>query len=204
MLQKSAVILAGGFSRRFGRDKGLVVLANKPLILHVIDRVSKAVDEILVVVSSEKQKNKFEAILEKKAKLVIDREDSQSPLVGAITGFETAEGEYSLLLPCDTPLVSTQIVQFLLDMCTNRNAAIPRWPHGYIEPLQAAYRTETALAAAKAALKQGKMNMRSMIDNMTGVRYVSTLVLEQLEPELLSFFNVNTPQDLEKAEAILK
>jgi molybdopterin-guanine dinucleotide biosynthesis protein A len=204
MLQKSAVILAGGFSRRFGRDKGLVVLANKPLILHVIDRVSKAVDEILVVVSSEKQKNKFEAIMEKKAKLVIDRENSQSPLVGTITGFETAEGEYSLLLPCDTPLVSTQIVQFLLDLCTNRNAAIPRWPNGYIEPLQAAYRTETALATAKAALKQGKMNMRSMIDNMTGVRYVSTIVLEQLEPELLSFFNVNTPQDLEKAEAILK
>jgi molybdopterin-guanine dinucleotide biosynthesis protein A len=204
MLQKSAVILAGGFSRRFGRDKGLVVLAGKPLILHVIDRVYKVVDEILVVVSSEKQKNKFEVILEEKANLVIDKDDSQSPLVGAITGFETADAEYSLLLPCDTPLVSTQIVQFLLDMCVNRSAAIPRWPGGYIEPLQAVYRTESALTAAKTALKQGKMNMQSMIDNLSGVRYVSTIVLEQLEPDLLTFFNVNTPQDLNKAEAILK
>jgi molybdopterin-guanine dinucleotide biosynthesis protein A len=204
MLQKSAVILAGGFSRRFGRDKGLVVLAGKPLILHVIDRVYKVVDEILVVVSSEKQKNKFEVILEEKANLVIDKDDSQSPLVGAITGFETADAEYSLLLPCDTPLVSTQIVQFLLDMCVNRSAAIPRWPSGYIEPLQAVYRTESALTAAKTALKQGKMNMQSMIDNLSGVRYVSTMVLEQLEPDLLTFFNVNTPQDLNKAEAILK
>jgi molybdopterin-guanine dinucleotide biosynthesis protein A len=204
MLQKSAVILAGGFSRRFGRDKGLVVLAGKPLILHVIDRVYKVVDEILVVVSSEKQKNKFEVILEEKANLVIDKDDSQSPLVGAITGFETADAEYSLLLPCDTPLVSTQIVQFLLDMCVNRSAAIPRWPGGYIEPLQAVYRTESALTAAKTALKQGKMNMQSMIDNLSGVRYVSTMVLEQLEPDLLTFFNVNTPQDLNKAEAILK
>jgi molybdopterin-guanine dinucleotide biosynthesis protein A len=204
MLQKSAVILAGGFSRRFGRDKGLVVLAGKPLILHVIDRVYKVVDEILVVVSSEKQKNKFEVILEEKANLVIDKDDSQSPLVGAITGFETADAEYSLLLPCDTPLVSTQIVQFLLDMCVNRSAAIPRWPGGYIEPLQAVYRTESALTAAKTALKQGKMNMQSMIDNLRGVRYVSTIVLEQLEPDLLTFFNVNTPQDLNKAEAILK
>ena len=204
MLQKSAVILAGGFSRRFGRDKGLVVLAGKPLILHVIDRVSKVADEVLVVVSSEEQKNKFETILEEKANLVIDKDDSQSPLVGAITGFESANAEYSLLLPCDTPLVSTQIVQFLLDMCTNRSAAIPRWPGGYIEPLQAVYRTESALTAAKTALKQGKMNMRSMIDNLRGVRYVSTMVLEQLEPELLTFFNVNTPQDLKKAESILK
>ncbi len=204
MLQKSAVILAGGFSRRFGRDKGLVVLAGKPLILHVIDRVSKVADEVLVVVSSEEQKNKFEAILEEKANLVIDKDDSQSPLVGAITGFECANAEYSLLLPCDTPLVSTRIVQFLLDICTDRSAAIPRWPGGYIEPLQAVYRTESALTAAKTALKQGKMNMRSMIDNLRGVRYVSMMVLEQLEPELLTFFNVNTPQDLKKAESILK
>ncbi len=204
MLQKSAVILAGGFSRRFGRDKGLVVLAGKPLILHVIDNISQVVNEVLVVVSSKEQKKNFETILAEKAKLVIDKDDSQSPLVGATTGFETAEGEYSLLLPCDTPLVSAKIVQFLLDMCTKRNAAIPRWPDGYIEPLQAVYRTKPALTAAKKALKQGKMNMHSMIDNMRGLRYVSTSVLEQLEPGLSTFFNVNTPQELKKAESLLK
>ena len=203
-LQKSAVILAGGFSRRFGSDKALVVLAGKPLVLHVINRVSKAVDEVLVVVSSKDQKNKFETILGEKTNVIIDKDDSQTPLVGAITGFASAEGEYSLLLPCDTPLISSQIVQFLLDMCTNRSAAIPRWPNGYIEPLQAVYHTKSALTAAKKALKQGKRNMRSMIDNLRGVRYVSTMVLEQMEPDLLTFFNVNTPQDLKKAESILK
>jgi len=204
ILQKSAVILAGGFSRRFGRDKGLVNLDGKPLVRHVIDRASKVVDEVLVVVSSKEQKNKFETILPEKANLVIDKDESQSPLVGAITGFESAKGEYSLLLPCDTPLVSTQILQFLLDMCTNRSAAIPRWPSGYIEPLQAVYHTKSSLTAAKTALAQGNRNMRSMINNLKGVRYVSTMVLEQLEPDLLTFFNVNTPQDLKKAESILK
>jgi len=43
-----------------------------------------------------------------------------------------------------------------------------------------------------------------MIDNLRGVRYVSTMVLEQLEPDLLTFFNVNTPQDLKKADSLLK
>jgi len=203
-MQRSAVILAGGFSRRFGKDKGLVVLAGKPLVLHVIERVYNIVEEIVVVVSSKDQKEKFEILLEKKAKLVIDKNESQSPLVGAMTGFESAQGEFSLLLPCDTPLVSTQIVQFLLDMCTDRSAAIPRWPSGYIEPLQAAYHTKSALAAAKTALEQGNMNMRSMIDNLRRVRYVSTMVLEQMEPELLTFFNINIPQDLKRAESLLK
>ena len=165
-LQRSAIILAGGFSRRFGSDKGLVILADKPLVIHVIDRVSELVDEVLLVVSSEDQKKTFEPILENKANLVIDKDESQSPLVGAITGFENAKGKYSLLLPCDAPLVSTQIVQFLLDTCTNKSAVIPRWPSGYIEPLQAVYHTKSALIAAKTALAQGKMNMRSMIDNL--------------------------------------
>ncbi len=203
-LQKSAVILAGGFSRRFGSDKGLVVLVNKPLVIHVIDRVSKVVDEVLLVVSSEDQKKTFEPILENKANLVIDKDESQSPLVGAITGFESAKGEYSLLLPCDAPLVSTQIVQFLLDTCTNKSAVIHRWQSRYIEPIQAVYHTKSALIATKTALAQGKMNMRAMINNLRGARYVSTIVLEQLEPRLLSFFNVNTPQDLKKADSLLK
>jgi molybdopterin-guanine dinucleotide biosynthesis protein A len=202
-LHRSAVILAGGFSRRFGRDKGIIVLASKPLILHVIDRVAKAVDEVLVVVSSEKQKTKFEIILKDKAKLVIDQDNFQSPLVGAITGFEAAKAEYSLLLPCDTPLISTKIIQFLFDICANRGATIPRWPSGYIEPLQAVYHTETAKTAARKALEQGKMNMQSMIEALREVCYVSTLFLEQLEPTLLTFFNINTFNDLKKAESIL-
>jgi molybdopterin-guanine dinucleotide biosynthesis protein A len=204
ILQRSAVILAGGYSKRFGRDKGSVVLAGKPLIRHVIERVSNVVDEIIVVVSSKNQKEKLEPILDKKTNFTMDKSEFQSPLVGTITGFESAKGEVSLLLPCDAPLVSTQIVQFLLDMCTGRSAAIPRWPSGYIEPLQAAYHTKSALSAAKTALEQGNLNMRSMIDNLSRVRYVSTMVLEQMEPNLLTFFNVNTPQDLKRAESLLK
>jgi molybdopterin-guanine dinucleotide biosynthesis protein A len=203
-MHSSAIILAGGFSRRFGSDKGLVLLAGKPLILHVIERVSDVADEIIVVVSSTNQEEKFENILNERAKIVIDKSESQSPLVGTMTGFETAKGEISLLLPCDSPLVSTQIVQFLLEMCTDRSAAIPRWPNGYIEPLQAAYHIKSALVAAKRALKQGNMNMRSMINNLGRVRYISTMVLEQIEPELLTFFNINTIQDLKKAEILLK
>ena len=87
-MQKSAVILAGGFSRRFGSDKGLVLLRNKPLVRHVIDKVSSIVNEVLVVVSSEDQKRSFEAVVENTAKMLIDKDDSQSPLVGALTGFE--------------------------------------------------------------------------------------------------------------------
>jgi molybdopterin-guanine dinucleotide biosynthesis protein A len=54
------------------------------------------------------------------------------------------------------------------------------------------------------ALNEGELNMQSMIDRLRGVRYVSTLVLEQIDPELKTFFNVNNPIDLKKAENMLR
>jgi molybdopterin-guanine dinucleotide biosynthesis protein A len=204
LLKNSALILAGGFSRRLGQDKGLINLAGKPLILHVVDRVSKVVDETVVVVGSRVQKKKFESLSGHKANVVADKHEAQSPLVGALTGFESAKGEYSLLLPCDTPFISSQITQFLLDTCVNKGAVIPRWPSGYIEPLQAAYQTKLALAAAKEALEQGKLDLRSMIARLRRVRYISTVVLRQMDPKLLTFFNINTLGDLKRAESLLK
>jgi len=198
------VILAGGFSKRFGQDKALIELAGKPLILHVLDRTSKIVDETMVVVASEIQKETFERLLSHRARVVVDRHKAQSPLVGALAGFESAHGEYSLLLPCDTPFISSQIARFLLDICVNRDAAIPRWPNGYIEPLQAAYHTKSALTAAKNALEEGRLDLQSMIHRLRSVRYVSTMVLQQMDTELLTFFNINTYGDLKRAESLLK
>ena len=202
-MKKSAIVLAGGLSNRFGHDKGLLQLAGKPLILHVLDKISTIVDEVLIVVGSIQQAKVY-AILNLNAKIVIDKYEIQSPLVGAITGFENANGEYSLLLPCDTPFVSSRIASLLLEKCVNRDAVIPRWPNGYIEPLQAAYRTKSAITAANTALENKKLDMRSMIANLGKVTYISTLTLKQIDRNLMTFFNVNTPEKIRKAEAIIK
>jgi len=200
---KSAIVLAGGFSKRFGCNKGLLKLADKPLILYVLDNVSTVVDEILVVVSSKSQEKAYTPFLTSKARIVIDKYETQSPLVGALTGFENAQCEYSLLLPCDTPFVSSQIVSLLLELCVNQDAVIPRWPNRYMEPLQAAYSTKPAITATEKALEERKMNMHSMIGHLKRIRYVSTLTLKQIDPELITFFNVNTPEALRKGERVL-
>jgi molybdopterin-guanine dinucleotide biosynthesis protein A len=179
-------------------------LADKPLIRHVLDVLYGIVDETIIVVSSKVQAKNFAKVTGSDIRVVIDTNDMQCPLVGALTGFEEAYGKYSLLLPCDTPLVSKGILLLLLELCTNKNAVIPRWPNGYIEPLQAVYCTKPAIAAAKNALNEGKPDMRSMVDALRGVRYISTLVLRQLDPKLRTFFNVNTPLDLKKAEFMLR
>jgi molybdopterin-guanine dinucleotide biosynthesis protein A len=202
-LKTTTIVLAGGQSTRLGQDKGLLVLANKPLVRHVLDAVGRITDEILLVVSSKAQTDNYSKILTPNMKVLIDHEKIGSPLAGASTGFQEASGDYSLLLACDTPLVSREIIALLLELCINKAAAIPRWPNGYVEPLQAAYHTKSALKASEAAINEGGVRMQCMVDKLRGVRYVSTLVLQQLDPELATFFNVNTQMDLAKAKIIM-
>jgi molybdopterin-guanine dinucleotide biosynthesis protein A len=203
-VDRSAIVLADGSSSRFGQDKGILKIANKPLIKHVIDTVKPVVDEIIMVTSSQDQVMKYAKVVDADAQFVIDSFDSEGPLVGALTGFGSAQGKYALLLPFDTPFVSRDVVSLLFDLCLTKAAVIPRWPNGQIEPLHAVYRTKAALEAAKIAVGEGKLNVRGMIENMRGVRYVSTLVIQQLDPELRTFFNINTPLDLKKAIAMVK
>jgi molybdopterin-guanine dinucleotide biosynthesis protein A len=202
-MRKSAIILAGGLSSRFGQDKGLLQLAGKPLIRYVLESVDEVVDEKIVVVSCEGQVEKYLRAVGLGAKIVVDNIDARSPLIGAITGFEEAFGEYSLLIPCDTPFISRDIILLLLELCVCRNACVPRWPNGHVEPLQAVYRTKPALEASRAAFYARGFDMRAMLNRLHCVRYVSTLVLEQIDSELRTFFNVNTPQDLRRAEFTL-
>lgn len=202
-MNRTAIILAGGFSSRFGQDKGLLQLAAKPLIKHVLDAISPLVDEKIVVVSAQAQAENYRKVLGSKNKVLIDVESKQTPLVGALTGFKEACGKYSILLPCDVPFVSRNIIELLFELCRDRNAIIPRWPNCYIEPLHAVYATELAYKAARKALDEGKLNMQAMIDKLGRVRYVSTLVLQQLDPELRTFFNINMPLDLKKAEKMI-
>jgi len=203
-MKKTAIILAGGFSERLGCDKGLVQMAGKPLVSHVFNRVNQIVEEVIVVVSSIDQKKTYSPLFPKKTKILVDIEDSQSPLVGALTGFMNACGEYSILLPCDTPFVSKEVVKLLFEIAPHRNAVIPRWPNGYIEPLQAVYRTSSALTAANEAREKGETRLRSMISLLKRVRYLSTIVIKEIDPHLTTFFNINTPLDLKRAESLFK
>jgi len=203
-LDRSAIVLAGGVSSRFGQDKGILEIANKPLIKYVIDAVNPVVDETIVVTNSQDRITEYSKVVATDVRFAIDSCESKGPLIGALTGFGAAHGKYALLLPFDTPFVSREVVSLLFELCLGKAAAIPRWPNEQIEPLHAVYQTKVALEAAKIAVGEKKLNLRAMIEKMRGVRYVSTLVIQQLDPDLRTFFNINTPLDLKKAIAMVK
>lgn len=203
-MSSALIILAGGLSKRLGQDKCLKELAGAPLIVHVLKRVSRITDERAVVVGSQEQRNALLSVPQLDAEVVVDKYQDHSPLIGALTGFETVSAKYALLLPCDAAFASPEIASLLLDLCVDRSAAIPRWPNGHIEPLQAAYNVKLAIDAARMALDEGKRDMLSMVGHLRRIRYVSTLVLEQYDEGLSTFFNINTVGDWRRAESLLK
>jgi molybdopterin-guanine dinucleotide biosynthesis protein A len=203
-MDRSAIVLAEDFSGRFGEDKGFLELEDKPLIRHVLDAVSSIVGEVILVTDSLERADKYAELLGSEVTPVVDKAEKKGYLTGVLAGFSRANGKYSLLLASDMPFVSSEVVELLFDLCYGKSAVIPRWPNQHTELLHAVYRTEVALEAARQAVTKGMLDMDAFAEAMHGVRYVSTLVVQELDPELKTLFRVNTPVDLKKAAIMTK
>ncbi len=203
----SAVVLSGGPAKRMGCDKGLLTLAGKPLIWHVCSKVSDLVDEVLVVVSDQGQAEAYTEALngvEGDVRVLVDEMDVRSPLVGAVTGFRCSRGAYTLLTSSDMPLIPLEVYTFLLDLAEGHGAVAFRWPDGRVEPLPAVYRTVDALKVGEASIDRGDLRLRRLLTDMRGVLYVSTRVLKTMDPEMLSLFDIDSAEDLRRAESIVR
>lgn len=203
-LDRSAVILAEGPRGKLGEDRGLLKLDGKPLLNCVVDAVKGMVGEVLVVASSKAQAEEYAKVVSSAHVQFVLADGSQGSLAGALAGFEAAQGKYSLLLPFDAPFVSKEVVGLLFDLCAGKSAVVPRWPSSEVESLQAVYCTEVALEAAREALASGSVDLDAVVAKLRGVRYLSTLVVEQLDPDFKTFFRVMSPLDLKKAVVMTK
>lgn len=199
----TVAVLAGGNSSRFQMEKALAPFNGRPLVKHMIDTASTISPNTLLVLNAEQETAQFEEVLGG-VRVVRDPEDSvKSALTGAVTAFEFAETRYTLLLPVDTPLANTTLLRMLGDLAPGHGAVVPSWPSGYIEPLHAVYLSEHAYANGLDVLESGKHRMSDLLDRLRNVLFISTAILEQFDPELNTFKNLNTPAELRELESIL-
>ena len=106
----SAVILAGGRANRMqGEDKGLLTLANKPLIAHVIERLTPQIGHICI------SANRNQAQYAQTGLPVISDllNDYPGPLAGIYSALAQCESEWLVVVPCDTPGLPTDLVKRL-------------------------------------------------------------------------------------------
>jgi molybdopterin-guanine dinucleotide biosynthesis protein A len=194
-----AIVLAGGKGKRFKGNKALMKLGSEPLLLHVVKTVVRLAHEIVVVIGKDDELNAYTAFLPPTVRTVKDRMDGKGPLVGILTGMQETMSKHAIVLPCDSPFVKRKVLEHLIGKAKDVDAVIPRWPNGYIEPLHAVYRVHPALSAAKIALRNGELQIADMIRRLNKVIYVDMNEIRKFDKELVSFFNINTEEDLKKA-----
>ena len=201
--KRTAIILAGGESSRFGSNKALQLLAGKPLICHVAERLSQIADETLVVIGCREPRAGYEAVLPSSVRIMNDGQEGKTPLIGVVTGLQAAKSEYALICACDVPFVKEEVIELLFQRASGVDAAIPKWNKGHIEPLEAVYRVASTLKTAQETLALTGLPLRVMIGKLAQVVYVSVEdEIGRVNPDLRTFFNVNTREDMDRAEEL--
>jgi molybdopterin-guanine dinucleotide biosynthesis protein A len=180
-------------------------LAGKPLIRYVVDRVLGLCDECIVVVAKNSPKDSYRQILPGLVEVINDELEGKSPLVGMVTALRASKAHFAVVLTCDIPFVNRRVIQMLIERSLAADATVPRWNSGLLEPLEAIYRRNPVLRATEEALARGQLSPLDVINRLVHVQYVSIEdEVRPIDPEFRTFFNVNTRDDLAKAETILR
>ncbi len=117
-MKLTAIILAGGKSSRMGQDKGLMLFNEKPMIQYVIDGVKPLVNEIIIIANNN-QYQKFGYPVYQ------DLIKNKGPLAGIYTGLTHSTTTKNIVLSCDVPFVSQQLIQELINHCNDVEVVIP-------------------------------------------------------------------------------
>ena len=188
----TALILAGGESRRMGQDKATLVLGGKTLLENIIVTMQQLFPKVIVSVRQPRAGIDVPQ--------VCDVQRAGGPLVGLISGMKKAESHWVFAVACDMPFVTQAVVSRLAIYRSGHQAVVPL-VGGYPQPLAAFYAV-SCLDAMRASLDEGDKSLLGMLQKLD-VRYVSEAELRDVDPQFRSFFDLDTPQDLYMATEVV-
>lgn len=179
-------MLAGGRSSRMGTPKALLPFDGEPLIVHIVRRLERLCSEIVVVAAPEQELPPLPATL------VRDEVAFQGPVGGITYGLGAAHGDVCFVTSCDSAFLNTALVAHLLDEMTGFDVVVPHW-QDRLEPLHAVYR-RSVLPLLREQLARQELRPVYLFDKVR-TRRIDEDEIRQFDPEGLSFFNMNTPED---------
>ncbi len=162
----TGLILAGGGSQRFGVDKALYQWQGKPLIGHVFEALSTVADPVLVAGGANPIRYSIPA------QIVQDEQEDAGPLAGLQAGLRAAQTPWVLVLPCDVPFITTNVLHALLAARTPEFCAvIARTPDGRLHPLCGCY-APSVLPIIDTLLAEQKRAVHGLLDVLPAVKVV--------------------------------
>ena len=189
-------IQAGGASSRMGEDKALKTFLGRPLIQRVAERLLPIADELIVTT------NRPEAYAFLNLPLFSDLKPGRGALGGLYTAIASARHPLVAVVACDMPFASPLLLEAASRLLVEESVdvVIPKSQEGY-EPLHAIYRRETCLPAIESAIDADQWKVIAWFPQVR-VRVLTPDEVKRYDPPELAFWNVNTPEEFSKAEAI--
>ncbi len=198
----AGLVLAGGFSTRFGEEeKAVAPLSGTPMIRRVVDRLCKVTDEIVVNCRSEQLDALRDALDDRVEvpRFAVDPVADRGPIGGIHTGLDAIDAEYAAVVACDMPFLDPALFDLLLGRAQQHDGAVVRLDDGWFQTTQAIYRTDPMRRACADAIDAADNRILTALDELDWV------VVEQrdLEAEGISldtFESIDTKEDLRAAE----
>ena len=188
----TGIILAGGKSTRLGQDKALLRLDTGATLLEAtIARVQPLVDDVVVVADDAERFGSLPALC------VPDLFPGAGSLGGVYSGLSAAAHSRALVVACDMPFLKVELLRHMLAQPLDCDALVPRLRSGLLEPLHAVY-ARSCLDPIRQQLASRRFRIVAFFD-LVRVRYMDEPELRQFDPDLRSFFNINTPEELFEA-----
>ena len=197
----ACIVLAGGQSRRLGTEKAWEELGGESLLQRAVHRLVPLATEIIVVVAPGRREPLPPGQPGPNVTTVVDLHPGRGPLAGIYAGLSKARSSHSLVVACDMPFLNVRLLRHMMDVRGPHDVVIPRCG-GLLEPLHAIY-SKRCLGPIKAVLDEGENRIVAFLPGMD-VRYVDEAEIGRFDKEHLSFFNVNTQADLERARSLLE
>ena len=185
-MKLTAIILAGGQSRRMGTDKALMPYLGKPLIRYSMDLALCYTKNIIISTNQDGLRNLGFPV-------VADKFPLKAPLAGIHAGLLSSKTEWNLVLTCDMPNVSTRLVKYLISKLEKETELVLPGHHGYIEPLCGFYH-RNLIPVIESNFGKNKLSPLDLLESEAH----RIIQMEGITGEELSFIfkNINEKKDL--------
>ena len=193
-LPVSIVILAGGHGERIGQDKATLVLDGLSLLQRAINSASSLGDDVICVARADQN------ISADGATFVHDPPGNKGILPAILAGLEHTSNDWIFLSACDMPFIQLPLVRYMLGLRQDYSIIVPRLSVG-LEPFHTLYHRRV-IPALRAAIADNERRVVSFYADQR-VREVNENEIRLYDPQLISFFNINTHQDLTRARNLV-
>lgn len=191
----SAAILAGGLSSRMGQNKALLEVGGQPIVERVLARVREVVSGEVMIIANEREPYQYLGL-----PVYRDIIPHKGPLGGLYTALSHSGEDHALVVSCDQPFLSVPLMDYLVGLRSEYDVVVPLNRDGYPQSMYAVY-SRGCIEPIRRRLAADRLKVIGFYPDVR-VREVAGEEIDQFDPERLSFFNVNTPEDLEEAQRL--